>query len=90
MNMREHLDRLGELARKLGPWYEVDKIGNGYVYVWTRGNPEDTEEPFGHNVFDIFPGEVYFYDPTHVIPEEAMPVVLEIAGELERWANKEG
>ena len=67
---------LRELAEKLNPWYDVDKISWYYVYVWTK------DDPNGVNVFDIYADEIIYYVTDYVIPDEAVPFVHEIQEKL--------
>lgn len=61
-------------VEKIRPWYDVDKIKPYSVYIWTK----DTDDGFGDNVFDITKDEIVFYDKSHVIPNEVMPIIRNI------------
>lgn len=74
---------LRELVEKLDPWYDVDKISWYYVYVWTKDDPNDQQNPYGVNVFDIYADEIIYYVKDHIIPDEAVPLVHEIQEKLE-------
>lgn len=65
---------LWNLSEKLIPYYDIDKVKDWAVFVWTK----DTEEKEGKNVFDIEEKEIVFYDKNHIIKEEAKPIIDEI------------
>lgn len=91
-SIREHKCRLCRelkgLIEELEPWYEVDKIVGDVVYIWTKDDPDNEEEPFGRNVFDIWDDRIIYFDEGHVIPTEAWPIIEKIQetlGAMDGW-----
>ena len=68
------LDKLFKIAHKIEPWYDIDKVKDYAVYIWTKGE-------YGENVFDILADELIFYTQHEVIPE-AVPTILRIQKQL--------
>lgn len=77
-------NELWNLANKLRPWYDIDKVKDYGVFVWTK----DTDAGEGENVFDIEANELVFYtcfnkcNHNHKVIEEAKPVIKEIQKHL--------
>ena len=67
-------NELWELSRKLLPYYDVDKVKDWSVFVYTKNSEGD----YGDNVFDINYDGIYFYDKNHKIIEEAKPIIEKI------------
>lgn len=67
-------DKLFKIAHEIEPWYDVDKVKDYAVYIWTKG--ED-----GENVFDIEANKLIFYVSHDVIPE-ALPAIQHIQEQL--------
>lgn len=67
-------DKLFKIAREIEPWYDVDKVKDYAVYIWTKD--ED-----GENVFDILADKLVFYTQHEVIPD-AIPIILRIQEQL--------
>ena len=79
MNDRYHQLRkeLWHFAHEqLAPYYDIDKVKDYSVYVWTKGDD-------GENFFDIYENKIVWYVPDHVIPEEVWPIIREIWYKLE-------
>lgn len=70
-------EELVEISHKIRPYYDVDKVKSYSVYIWTKGDLDNSE-----NVFDIMPNEIVFYVKDHEIIEEAMPIIEEIQAKL--------
>lgn len=79
MNNRDRFyelyNELAEVAHKIEPYYDVDKVKPYSVYIWTKGD-------FGDNVFDIEKDRIVYYDQNHVIPIDVMPIIEEIQAKL--------
>jgi hypothetical protein len=76
-------EELIDVSSKIRKWYDIDKVKTHSVYIWTKGDD-------GDNVFDILSDEIYFYDKTHIIIEEARPAIKEIQQklkEIEEYRN---
>ena len=75
---------LTEAVDEIRPYYDVDKVKRGSVYIWTKDNPDSFNEDdrWGQNVFDIQEDELVFYAKDHVIIEEAKPVIKKIQKKL--------
>lgn len=67
-------DKLFKIAHEIEPWYDIDKVKDYAVYIWTKGE-------YGENVFDILADELVFYTQHEVIPE-AVPTILRIQKQL--------
>lgn len=67
-------EELVEVANKIRPYYDIDKIKPYSVYIWTKSEYND----FGENVFDIESDGIEFYDKEHKIIEDALPIIKEI------------
>lgn len=67
-------NELWELSRKLLPYYDIDKVKDYSVFVYTKKSEGD----YGDNVFDINFDGIYFYDKEHKIIEESKPIIEEI------------
>lgn len=70
----EALDKLFKIAHEIEPWYDIDKVKDYAVYIWTKGE-------YGENVFDILADKLIFYTQHEVIPE-AVPTILRIQEQL--------
>ena len=70
-------EELVEISHKIDPYYDIDKIKSYSVYIWTKGDLDNSE-----NVFDIRPNEIVFYVKDHEIIEEAIPIIKEIQAKL--------
>jgi len=69
------LDEIRDICNnKLSNIYDVDKIKDYAVYVWTKGEG-------GNNVFDIQADMIVYYED-HDILEGSMPIILEIQKKL--------
>ena len=75
---------LTEAVDEIRPYYDVDKVKRGSVYIWTKDNPDSFNEDdrWGQNVFDIQEDELVFYAKDHVIIEEAKPIIKKIQKKL--------
>ena len=80
---------LTEAVDEIRPYYDVDKVKRGSVYIWTKDNPDSFNEDdrWGQNVFDIQEDELVFYTKDHVIIEEAKPVIEKIQAKLREIAS---
>jgi len=65
---------LWDLSQELRPYYDIDKVKDWSVFVWTKD--KGTEE--GKNVFDINDNKIVMYDKEHKIIEEAKPIIEKI------------
>lgn len=72
----EALDKLFKIAHEIEPQYDIDKVKDYAVYIWTKGE-------YGENVFDILADELIFYTQHEVIPE-AVPTILHIQEQLKK------
>lgn len=72
-------DKLFKIAHEIEPWYDVDKVKDYAVYIWTK----DTNEGFGENVFDIKADDIMFYVEHEIIPE-AIPAIKRIQEQLKK------
>lgn len=70
----EAFDKLFKIAHEIEPWYDINKVKDYAVYIWTKGE-------YGENVFDILADELVFYTRHEVIPE-AVPTILRIQKQL--------
>lgn len=68
-------DELVQITKELSPYYDIDKVKSHSVYIWTKGDD-------GINVFDITADRIIFYDESHMIPEEVMPIIEKIQNKL--------
>ena len=77
--------RLFDLATKLKPWFDIDKVKAFGVYVWTKG--DDCE-----NVFGIYAEKIQFYtcEAPWEMPNEAMEIVRQIQDVLKEIAEYVG
>ena len=76
--MDEFYMELHKAVNQIRPYYDVDKVKPYSVYIWTK----DDGDVLGDNVFDIQKDEIIFYDKTHVIPDEVMPIIRNIQSKL--------
>lgn len=76
-------EELTAIVGELRPYYDIDKVKPYSVYVWSKGKEND----FGKNVFDIESNEIVFYDKTHKIPEDALPIINKIQSKLKEIKN---
>lgn len=67
-------DKLFKIAHEIEPWYDIDKVKDYAVYIWTKGE-------YGENVFDILADELVFYTQHEVI-SDAVPTILRIQEQL--------
>ena len=74
----EFYNELYKAVDQIRPYYDIDKIKPYSVYIWTK----DEGDVYGDNVFDIMKDEIVFYDTTHVIPDEVMPIIRNIQSKL--------
>ena len=80
-NHDEWYNELWNLANKLRPYYDIDKVKDYAVYVWTK--PEESDR----NVFDIYPDRLEIYDFEHNIKEDAKPIIKQIHRKLRENPN---
>ena len=76
--MDEFYIELHKAVDEIRPYYDIDKVKPYSVYIWTK----DDGDVWGNNVFDIMKNEIVFYDKTHVIPEEVIPIIRNIQSKL--------
>lgn len=69
-------DKLFKIAHEIEPWYDIDKVKDYAIYIWTKGE-------FGENVFDIEADDIVFYTDHEIIPE-ALPVIKRIQEQLKK------
>lgn len=69
-------DKLFKIAHEIEPWYDIDKVKDYAIYIWTKGE-------FGKNVFDIEANDIVFYTDHEIIPE-ALPVIKRIQEQLKK------
>ena len=83
---------LTEAVDEIRPYYDVDKVKRGSVYIWTKDNPDSFNEDdrWGQNVFDIQEDELVFYAKDHVIIEEAKPIIEKIQAKLREISSAAG
>lgn len=72
-------DELVQIAKELSPYYDIDKVKPYSVYIWTKGDD-------GINVFDITADRIIFYDESHIIPEEVVPIIKKIQDKLKEMS----
>lgn len=65
-------DELKEISEEIKEWYDIDKIKDHAVYIWTK------DEESGENVFDINSHEIVMFNEDHIIIEEAKPIINKI------------
>lgn len=87
-------NELWELADKLRPWFDIDKVKPYAIYVWTKDDPNNEDNPFGTNVFDIYADclQFYSYGKPWQIPSEALTIIHKIQEklkEIERYLDGE-
>lgn len=88
LDVRETMFKeLWNLSHELSPWFDIDKVKTYSVYVWTKGDDEDEDYPFGENVFDIYADRLHFYHCHHQwdLPIEAMPIIKKIQDKLKEF-----
>ena len=73
----ELTSELERIAHGLDKWYNLSKIKWYGVYVHSKDNPDE-------NLFDIFDDKIAYYDDFHIIPPEAMAIVIEIQGQMKK------
>ena len=71
----ELTSELERIAHGLDKWYNLSKIKWYGVYVHSKDDPSE-------NLFDIFDDKIAYYDDFHVIPPEAMAIVIEIQNQM--------
>ena len=73
------LDELWTVSHEENPWFDVDKVKDYAVYIWTKpGN-----EPYSdRNVFDVGADEIWYYVDRYVIPKDAWPYIHRIQAKL--------
>ena len=83
---------LTEAVDEIRPYYDVDKVKRGSVYIWTKDNPDadNEDEMYGQNVFDICEGELIFYVEDHAVIEEAKIIIEKIQAKLREIASATG
>lgn len=86
-------DELWNLAHELRPWFDIDKVKGYSVYVWTKDDENDEENPFGENVFDIYANYLQFYQCTKPwqLSNEAWSIIHKIQEklkEIEKYVTK--
>lgn len=74
-------EELVEVAHKIDPYYDIDKIKPYSVYIWTKSNGWG-----GDNVFDIEADKIVFYVEDYNIIEEAKPIIEKIQAKLKELA----
>ena len=74
-NYVELMNELYSVSKEILPYYDIDKVKDYSVYIWTKA--EDESE----NVFDIQADKIIFYEK-HQIPEEVMPIIKKIQNKL--------
>lgn len=73
------LDELWEVAHEPNPWYDVDKVKDWGVYIWTKPGDDKFSD---RNVFDIcFDGITYYVDG-YIIPDDAWPYINRVLAKL--------
>ena len=89
MDFCELYKELIEVVDKIRPYYDIDKIKNYSVYVWTKDDPnaDNGDDVCGKNVFDICGDNLIFYVEDHVVIEEAKPVIEKIQAKLRELAS---
>ena len=81
--MDEFYMELHKAVDQIRPYYDIDKIKQYSVYIWTKDRMgDDGLIIYGDNVFDIQKDKIVFYDETHVIPDEVMPIIRNIQSKL--------
>ena len=80
--MDEFYMELHKAVDQIRPYYDVDKIKPYSVYIWTKDYQDGDNKIYGDNVFDIMKDEIVFYDKTHVISDEVMPIIRNIQSKL--------
>lgn len=81
--MDEFYMELHKAVDQIRHYYDVDKIKPYSVYIWTKDRlGDDGLIIYGDNVFDIMKDEIVFFDKTHVIPDEVMPIIRNIQSKL--------
>ena len=80
---------LTEIVDGIRPYYDVDKIKDYSVYIWTKDNPnaDSEDDRYGQNVFDICEDELIFYVEDHVVIEEAKQIIEKIQAKLREIAS---
>lgn len=73
---------LSIVAHEISPWYDVDKCKATAVYIWSKDDPNDEEEPFGENVFDIHEDKIVFFVENHTIIPQAWPTIEKIQAKI--------
>ena len=73
----ELTSELERIAHGLDKWYNLSKIKWYGVYVHSKDNPDE-------NLFDIFDDKIAYYDDFHIIPPEAMAIIIEIQGQMKK------
>ena len=68
---------LVQLSNLLLPYYDIDKVKYYAVYVWSKGELDESS-----NVFDITADGIDLLDRNHIISEEAMPIIDAIQAKL--------
>ena len=84
-SLKELLGELTKIAHGLDPWYDVGKISWYAVYVYEKSN--ESEPTYSNNLFDIFDDGISYYDDAHVIPREAIRIVLSIQDQMKKINN---
>lgn len=80
-NFDKLYDELVKIVEEIRPYYDVDKIKTYSVYIWTKADANNPDD-MGCNVFDIQTDEITFYDESHEIIEETLPIIAKIQSKL--------
>ena len=81
-SLKEMINELTRIAHGLDPWYDVGKISWYAVYAYEKS--DESEPTYSNNLFDIFDDEIEYYDDNHIIPKEAMRVILSIQDQMKK------
>lgn len=76
-------EELVSIVNELRPYYDIDKIKPYSVYVWSKEKDDD----FGSNIFDIEADDITFYDTSHEIIEDALPIIEKIQYKLKEMVK---
>ena len=79
----ELYEELVSIVNELRPYYDIDKIKPYSVYVWSKEKDDD----FGSNIFDIEADDITFYDTSHEIIEDALPIIEKIQYKLKEMVK---
>lgn len=79
-NLSELISDLERIAHGLDKWYNLSKVKWYGVYVYSKDEPSE-------NLFDIFDDKIMYYGDSHVIPPEAMSIVIEVQNQMTKINN---